>query len=216
MFVNRMIRFRRRQIGVFSVLLFTIGAFTGFSASVMAHGSEEHKNAVAKSDAESVQQFAVETLRIPNVPVIDASHITEGFVSRFAGAGTIIISPTYTGCKTICPVSNIVLQELDKALVEQSELPIQIVTVSIDPQSDTPDVLRATADLLGSSDRWTWLTATAQHSRMLLNSLDVDVTSLEEHDPTFLVGNVSTGRFIRVIGLPDPDQLLAISQSEQL
>jgi len=192
--------------------------FTVFSTNVLAHNEDSHDVSGSPSNAEtdSVQQFAVETLRIPNVPVIDTAYHTEGFISRFAKTETVVISLTYTGCETLCPISNVILQQLDRTLTVDNIPAVQIVTLSIDPEQDTPDTLRATAERLDSSERWTWLTATPQHGRMLLNSLDVDVSALEEHDPVFLVGNLSTGRFIRVVGMPDPEQLIAISRSELL
>lgn len=212
------IRNRNIRNSIFLVLLFCISVLSAISARVLAHNTDGdvHPVTADKSDAGSVQQFGVETLRIPDVPVIDTHYRTTGFVSRFADAGTVVISLTYTGCETLCPISNVILQQLDRALADSNVPHIQIVTLSIDPDKDTPETLQASAERLESSERWTWLTATAEHSRMLFSSLDVDVNELEEHDPMFLVGNVSTGRFIRVVGMPDPDQLFAISRSEQL
>jgi len=204
-------RSRPRFLFILCINLIVVFATT----VVMAHDKSKHTT-VDKVGAGSVQQFAVETLRIPDVPVIDTNYNTRGFVSRFASEGTVVISLTYTGCETLCPVSNLILQQLDKSLAETNTPSMKIVTLSIDPEMDTPDALRASAKSLKSSEHWTWLTASAQHSRLLLDSLDVDVGALEDHDPMFLIGNVSTGRFIRVIGMPDPDQLLAISRSELL
>jgi len=198
---------------LFTVCISLIGCFS--ANGVMAHGANQHAM-TNESDAKSTQQFAVETLRIPDVPVIDANYNTQGFVSRFAGAGTIVISLTYASCETLCPVSNVILQQLDRSLENVSTPSMKIVTLSIDPENDTPDAMRTAAEKLESSERWTWLSASAQHGRMLLDSLDVDISAIEEHDPMFLVGNVSTGRFIRVIGMPDPDQLLVLGRSEQL
>ena len=186
-----------------------------YTSGAMAHDVNQHTK-INEGSSESVQQFAVETLRIPDVPVIDTDYNTQGFVSRFADEGTIVISLTYTSCETLCPVSNIVLQQLDRSLVDMNMPSMKIVTLSIDPDNDTPDALRSSAKMLESSERWIWLTASAQHGRMLLDSLGVDTGAVEDHDPMFLVGNVTTGRFIRVIGMPDPDQLLALGRSDQL
>jgi len=213
--MNRITLYGNIRNGAFLVLFFCIGVFPGMGSTVLAHNGAAHTS-LPENSVGLVQQFAVETLRIPNVPVIDASYHTEGFIARFVDAGTIVISLTYTDCKTLCPISNVILQQLDKALSDSNSPSLQIVTLSIDPERETPDTLQASSDFLDSSKRWTWLTATSEHSRMLFKSLDVDINALEDHDPMFLVGNVSTGRFIRVVGMPDPDQLIAIGLSEQL
>lgn len=213
-----MMFYKRHGNGIFRFLFFCIFICAVIGTHVSAHNMDSHdaRHIQGIAEAGSAQQFAIETLRIPDVPVIDTAYHTEGFVSRFIDTDTVVISLTYTGCETLCPITNAILQQLDRTLQGNNLSSIQIVTLSIDPENDTPDAMRASADLLESSERWTWLTATPQHGRMLLNSFDVDVTAVEEHDPMFLVGNIATGRFIRVIGIPDPEQLIAISESNFL
>lgn len=176
----------------------------GFTLSAAAHDGIDHGAPSAP------QVFPTETLSVGDIPVTDAGFHTEGFVTRFATAGTLILSFTYTNCETLCPITNAILASVDDSLGEQ---PIRIVTVSIDPAVDTPTALAATAEALGASARWTFLTAAPAENRMLLSALGVDVAALDEHDPMFLVGDVCTGRFTRVLGVPEPSALVALARA---
>ena len=151
-----------------------------------------------------------ERLTVSNIPVTDTSDRTLGFVERFGSAGTLILSFTYTGCETLCPVTNAILGEVDRQMADSA--PLTIVSVSIDPVHDTPEALRRMSADLGASANWVWLTAAPRENRMLLGELGVDVAALEAHDPVFLVGDLCSGRFTRVIGVPDPAALIDIAR----
>jgi len=163
------------------------------------------------SDSGAIEAIAMEKLLPANVPVTDMAYQTKGFVSRFRDLGTLIISFTYTNCESMCPLTNAILSGVDQAL--STENGITIVTLSIDPIHDTPAILKQSAQDLEASEKWVWLTAAESDHRLLMDGLGVEVTTLAEHDPMFLIGDVCSGRFSRVIGVPDPDQLLELARS---
>jgi len=173
------------------------------SSTVAAHETIPHSG--------TVEAMATEKLLPANVPVTDMTYQTKGFVSRFRDSGTLIISFTYTNCESMCPLTNAILSGVDQALPSESR--ITIVTLSIDPVQDTPANLKQSAQDLGASDRWVWLTAAEADHRLLMDGLDVEVATLADHDPMFLIGDVCSGQFSRLIGLPDPDQLLELARS---
>lgn len=191
---------------IFRTFLAVIG-FAGVAYAAESHHDHQHQVMSGEPHV-----FESEALRIANVPVIDPDYAAEGFVSRFAGAGTLILSFTYTNCETLCPVTNAILAGVDEELGEDD---ITIVSLSIDPVVDTPEALGAYASDLGASDRWVWLTAKPSDNRLLLGDLGVDVATLEQHDPTFLIGDVCTGTFTRVIGVPEPDALIDLARTHE-
>ena len=178
-------------------------------------GSEPTADVSGQTQAQ-LQVFDAETLRIPDAPTTDSSYNTAGFVSRLHDQGMLLISFTYTGCETLCPVSNAILQQLDQELNRLESPGLHIVTLSIDPEHDTPEALAANEQALGASDNWTSLTADPQSSQLLLSSLGVDPGLLAEHDPMFLLGDLSDNRFVRIIGMPDPERILQLAQASRM
>jgi protein SCO1 len=68
---------------------------------------------------------------------------------------------TYTGCGEACAPSTVAMQAAQRALaeVETGDIPVKLVTVSFDPERDTPTALRAYADTLGVSTlEWSFVT----------------------------------------------------------
>ncbi|RJL19441.1 hypothetical protein C9E82_20050 [Paracoccus siganidrum] len=142
--------------------------------------------------------------------VTDARYHTEGFVSRFQRKGTVIVSFAFTEWTTLCPLTNAILTQVDDRILTE-DLPITLVTVSIDPVSDTPEKLAATAADYGASEDWVWLTAAPMETFLLLDSLGLPPGPIESHDPMLLIGAVRTGAFQRIIGLPEPERLIELA-----
>lgn len=153
---------------------------------------------------------ATEQLVLPDAPVTDASYKIDGFVSRLHSAGTVIVSFSFVECTTLCPITNAILAEVDDRIVAEG-LPLTIVTLTIDPVNDTPAKLAEAATAVGASDRWIWLTAGPVDTFLLLDSFGLPMGPIEDHNPMMLIGNVGTGEFQRIVGLPEPGGLIELA-----
>ena len=151
-----------------------------------------------------------EQLALPDAPVTDASYRVDGFVSRLHSAGTVIVSFSFIECTTLCPLTNAVLAEVDDR-IDAEGLPLTIVTLTIDPVNDTPAKLAEAAEAVGASERWLWLTATPGDTFLLLDSFGLPPGPIEDHNPMLLIGNVGTGEFQRIVGLPEPGGLIDLA-----
>jgi protein SCO1/2 len=73
----------------------------------------------------------------------------------------VIYTFTYTRCTAPCPQTSATLKALqsDLAAVDTAGIPLEYVTISVDPEYDTPERLRAYADALGvDTERWHFVT----------------------------------------------------------
>lgn len=156
------------------------------------------------------ERAATEQLVLPDAPVTDASYRIDGFVSRLHSAGTVIVSFSFIECTALCPMTNAILAEVDDRIVAEG-LPLTIVTLTIDPVNDTPAKLAEAAGAVGASDRWIWLTAAPVDTFLLLDSFGLPPGPIEDHNPMLLIGNVGTGEFQRIVGLPEPDGLIDLA-----
>jgi len=62
----------------------------------------------------------------------------------------------FTRCPDVCPALTQHMAGLEKKL--DGSDPVRLVSFSVDPAHDTPDVLRGYAERAGASDRWLFLT----------------------------------------------------------
>lgn len=80
-----------------------------------------------------------------------------------------ILAFTFTHCTTVCPIMHAHLIRLQSML---QGTPLRIVTISVDPDHDTPETLRAYATKISADpERWTFLTGDAPTIASILHGL---------------------------------------------
>jgi protein SCO1/2 len=95
--------------------------------------------------------------------------------SRFRGK-QIVLNFIFTRCPvaTMCPAATLRMSQLQKAAREAGVQDFELVSVSLDPQYDTPGVLRDYAEARGlDTSNWSFLTGPDAAVRHLLAQLGV-------------------------------------------
>lgn len=65
----------------------------------------------------------------------------------------------FTNCPGVCPMMAAQMQRLQSALERRQLDGVQLVSITVDPKNDTPEVLRAYAERYGAEpERWRFLT----------------------------------------------------------
>lgn len=70
--------------------------------------------------------------------------------------------------------------------------------------------MRQSAEAFAAGANWEWVAASVADTPQLLAAFGVPAGPLEAHDPMFLIGDVGQGTFVRILGLPQPEQLVEI------
>lgn len=71
----------------------------------------------------------------------------------------ILYNFVYTGCSTVCPMQTRVLAEVQQGLAARVRDQVHFVSVSLDPLSDSPKVLKAFALRMGADlNHWSFVT----------------------------------------------------------
>lgn len=152
--------------------------------------------------------FAVEHLAVPEVTLTDQEGNPQPLPGPITAGRTVVVNFNYTTCQSICPIGNDIMAQLDSLL--PADAPVSLLSVTIDPSRDTPQMMRRAAQEFGVSSRWHWLTGEVGEVRQLLEAFDADAYDLELHDPIFLVGDFASGRFHRSLSMPSADELAAL------
>lgn len=131
--------------------------------------------------------------------------------------GTVrLVELIYTRCPDICPTTTIKMVQLQKRLQEAGVMGkgVDFLTITIDPQNDTPDVLRYYARQLGiAEDGWTILRGDEETIRTVTSSLGffakkTDDGFISHTSSTYLVDQ--NNAVIRKFGMGeefDPEQI---------
>ena len=139
---------RARHLFPFLIIASTIGVFTG-----------------------CLKKNAAELPVLGNVP--DFS-LTERSGKPFSSAeldGKIWIADfIFTNCAGTCPIMTSAMAEIQTSLVEQKLYDVKLVSISVDPDRDTPEALSTFANGYGAdSTRWYFLTGDGKAIQELAN-----------------------------------------------
>jgi len=97
------------------------------------------------------------SINIPDVVLEDADGVKLPLATVLGGDKPVMLNFIFTTCGTICPVMSAVFATVREDLGADGER-IRMVSISIDPEQDTPSVLREYAKKLDAGPGWVFLT----------------------------------------------------------
>jgi protein SCO1 len=127
------------------------------------------------------------------------------------GGGPVLISFTYTGCQSLCPVSDLIMAGVEAEMAGTPGVTVRLVTLSIDPFNDSVSILAKRASEIDPTSKRYWLTGEPGAVFATLEGLGYTFGKMEDHSAAFLVVSPSLS-VRRVTGQPDPKRLLALAR----
>jgi protein SCO1/2 len=115
----------------------------------------------------------------PNVSLETQNGKVVRFYDDLIKDKIVIINFMYTQCKGICETGTANLVQVQKALGDHLGRDVFIYSITLDPEHDTPEVLKAYAENHGVRSGWTFLTGNAEDITTLRNKLGLSNLSPE-------------------------------------
>jgi cytochrome oxidase Cu insertion factor (SCO1/SenC/PrrC family) len=150
---------------------------------------------------------SISSSRIPDVHVYDQNGKQLNFYSDLIKGKTVAINFIFTTCTTICPPLTATFRRVQRDLAEQ-RLPAQLISISVDPMTDTPERLHDFAAKFNAGPGWTFVTGDKTEIDSLLQALGAAVANKNDHTPMILVGNDGVDYWTRAYGLASPTALV--------
>jgi protein SCO1/2 len=119
----------------------------------------------------------------------------------------VIINSFYSTCSGACRVTIPVFKQLQDDLGERVDKDVRLVSITVDPESDTPGVLKRYATGIGAKPGWDFLTGDKETVDQVLYKLGLYTDAKEEHSNIFIVGNEPTGLWKKVLGIAPPYEI---------
>lgn len=155
------------------------------SACAMAMAPARKAVAHAHHDASSEQEGYVRRTAhyvVPDVTLRDTEGAAVPLRSSLGG-GPVILDFIFTTCDTICPVTSMTFSQLQDAL-GPARSAVHMVSISIDPEQDTPAVLKKYAAKFGAGPQWQMLTGSVADSILVQRAFDTYRGDKMNHQPT--------------------------------
>jgi len=160
----------------------------------------------ANAGASPVDENSV-ALKIPNAQVLDQNGKRISFYDDLVKGRVVAINFIFTTCTTICPPMTATFRRVQQEL-GASGSDAQLISVSVDPTTDTPERLRDFAAKFKAGPGWTFVTGDKAQIDSLLQAFGVAVADKNDHTPMILVGNDRQGFWSRAYGLAAPSILV--------
>lgn len=119
----------------------------------------------------------------------------------------VVLAFIYTSCTAVCPITSHILSNLQGLLGKDVDQ-VQIVSVSIDPEFDTPARLRAYSKSLGALPAWQHYTGTLANVVALQKAFGVYRGDKMNHDSFVFVSGGKRKGWVKLEGFPPAEQLL--------
>jgi cytochrome oxidase Cu insertion factor (SCO1/SenC/PrrC family) len=147
--------------------------------------------------------------RIPDVQVHDQTGRQLKFYSDLVKGKSVAINFIFTTCTTICPPLTATFRRVQQDLKERAP-GVQLISISVDPVTDTPERLHAFATKFRAGPGWTFVTGNRAEIDSLLRALGAAVADKNDHTPMILIGNDLTDYWTRSYGLSSPEVLVRV------
>ena len=147
----------------------------------------------------------------PDLPVVTQDGKTLHFYHDLIKGKIVVINFIYTSCSELCPIETARLAEVKDRLGDAVGRDIFFVSITVDPQHDTPEMLKAMADAFdATSPGWQFITGQPEDIKAISAKFGdrSGERGLSNHRNEILIGNDTTDDWERGSSFNDVNQLV--------
>lgn len=151
----------------------------------------------------STVQYAV-----PPVTLVRNDGKTVSLPQEMNDGRPVLLNFIFTSCGSTCPLMSQIFGEFQRKLGSDVGR-VHLMSISIDPEQDTPERLTEYAQQFGAGPEWQHYTGTLEASRTAQRAFDVYRGDKMSHAPVTLMRAAPGQPWRRIDGFVTPDELLA-------
>lgn len=173
------------------------------------HAAKEPEAAAPKPEAtDRVPGYvrSERTYQVPDVTLVDAGSRPVRLREALAADGPVMLNFIFTTCTAICPVMSRIFARVPQELGSEAGR-LRLISISIDPEQDTPKQLRAYAERLGAGPAWQFLTGSAADIEAVERAFDAYRGDKMNHEPLTLLRPAPGRPWVRLDGFASPSEL---------
>jgi cytochrome oxidase Cu insertion factor (SCO1/SenC/PrrC family) len=111
----------------------------------------------------------------------------------------VVVNTFFTSCENSCPRMSAALSGLQERLGERLGNDVLMLSITVDPQNDTPAKLKVYADHFHAKPGWMFLTGTPEDVQYALSKFGQKVDQKEDHFNLYIIGREATGLWEKVL-----------------
>ncbi|WP_166365195.1 SCO family protein [Pseudomonas akapageensis] len=145
----------------------------------------------------------------PNIPLVAQDGRQVRFFDDLIKDKVVAINFIFTSCTDSCPLETARLRQVQQQLGDRVGRDVFFYSISIDPETDTPEVMKKYAEKFKVAPGWLFLTGKKDDITELRQKLGlfiegVDNGRTKDHNLSLIVGNQATGRWMKASPFENP------------
>jgi cytochrome oxidase Cu insertion factor (SCO1/SenC/PrrC family) len=156
-------------------------------------------------DAQAMREASAKYF--PNLVLLTQDNKPVRFYDDLLKGKVVLINFLFTTCKGVCSPMTANLAKVQKYLGERVGREVVMISVSVDPLTDTPAVLKKYADSFKTQPGWYFLTGEKKNVDWVLYKLGGYVEDREKHTSVLIIGNEATGEWMKVHAMANPSEI---------
>lgn len=181
-------------------------------AAAITEMCDSRKPAAVQADSDPVSGAVVTRAQkyFGDTELVDHTGRRVKFYSDLLKGKVVVINSFFSSCKGSCPVMLSSFARIQERFGERIGKDLRLISITVDPVTDTPEVLQEYAKQWKAGDGWLFVTGSKENVDATLYKLGHYVEDKESHSNIFLVGNEATGLWKKVRGLGDVEKVFPL------
>lgn len=152
---------------------------------------------------------------LTDVVLIDQTGAPKRLYTDLVKGKTIVVNAFFTNCKDSCPIMAGNLAALQTAFADRLGKDLVMLSISVDPQNDTPAILHDYATRFKAKPGWYFLSGSKENVDFALHRLGLypENGRREQHLTLFTIGNEPTGLWKKSRGEVNAAQIIPVVAS---
>jgi protein SCO1 len=142
----------------------------------------------------------VEQYTIPDVVLINQDGEKIRFKKLLESEQPVVVDFIYGTCTTICPILSAGYANLQRRLGTDTAR-VRLVSITIDPENDTPLILKEYLANYQAKPGWDFLTGSRKDIDRVMTAFDAYFRDKMDHKPLTFIRSPKDGSWIRLYGL---------------
>jgi protein SCO1/2 len=148
-----------------------------------------------------------------DVELLDQDGRPLKFYTDLIQGKVVIINTFFTTCVSVCPPMTRNLEQVQKWLGERLGKEVHIISISVDPLTDTPPRMKEYAARFNARPGWYFLTGSKENVDLALRKIGQFVESKDDHSTVIIIGNEPTRLWKKAFGLAPAGELIKVAES---
>jgi cytochrome oxidase Cu insertion factor (SCO1/SenC/PrrC family) len=143
----------------------------------------------------------------PNHVLLTQDNKAVRFYDDLLKGRVVLINFIFTTCQGVCTPMTANLARVQSYLAEHMGREVVMISISVDPLTDTPERLKIYADKFKVKPGWYFLTGKKENVDWVLYKLGGYVEDKQTHTSVLIIGNEATGEWMKVHAMSNPTEI---------